>query len=494
MRRVAYLLIVVLITSALFSYPDFAFAEGTKDWSAEPVITKVYESGKDQIILEWEGCADFYYIYLDGKKAATVNLNYAILNIKRGQHQLQILPIKLESKGADSTFGFDVSVPLPKLISKVLGDNLEASANVDLSALGIDPKTILQGTRSQIFTLNYNSSPFIDTTPEIIDATTDFDDNVVLSFTDKYDSDSYGIGVWSGKDVTYVEFDRSSQTCTEWIDKNNTNVTIVLNREYLTSQSCMIPELGEKYSFTVRLGKYAVNLVSAKPEPTMLLASKDSKAFSFTPIAAWKAAPEINYASQTADGQVTLRWAHETNGLDCEYEIVRVNKLFGVKKGEDVIGRTTEHEYVINDLVNGKVDFAVVPVYEMERGDISDEMTVEVANSWVAAPEFFCEAISDNKVRLTWIATSGVESYHIVVYAGSGSLLRFVNLDYKKYQEFDIQATDEKMEYVYEYGDELVTDTGVRLRFEINAVRHTANGTEQKSSVSKESIQISIDH
>ena len=88
MRKTACLLIVILIALALLNYPLSVSAEGTKDWSDEPIITKVYESGKEQIIVEWEGIADFYYVYLDGKKAATVNLNYAILNVKSGRHQL----------------------------------------------------------------------------------------------------------------------------------------------------------------------------------------------------------------------------------------------------------------------------------------------------------------------------------------------------------------------------------------------------------------------
>lgn len=488
MRKTICMLVLILVVTASLGFP--VFTEGEDDWSAAPVITKVYESGENQIILEWDGTADFYYVYLDGKKAATVNLNYAILNVKRGRHQLQILPIKLESKGGDSTFGFDVSVPLPEVVSKLLGESLEASANVDLSALGIDPKNIIQGKRSQIFTLNYNGSPFFDAVPEIVDAATDFNDNVVLSFIDKYDSDSYGIGVKSGKDITYVEFDRSSRTGAEWIEKNNANVTIVLNRDYLKSQGCMVPELNEKYSFTVRLGKYSVNLVSGEPEPTMLLGSKDSKGFTYTPVAAWKTAPEITYASQTADGQITLRWTHDTNGLICEYEVVRINRLFGVKRGSDILGKTTKHEFVVNDLMNGKANFVVVPLHIEELGDASDEVSVEVANSWVAAPELSCEVLADKRVRLSWVALSGVESYHVVVYAGSGSALRFVNLDYKEYKTFDIPAKVGKMDYIFEYGDDIVTDNGVRLRFEIYAVRHTRLGNEQRSAVSKQTLHI----
>ena len=486
MRKTICMLTLILVVAASVCFP--VFTEGADDWSAAPVITKVYESGENQIILEWDGTADFYYVYLDGKKAATVNLNYAILNVKQGRHQLQILPIKLESKGGDSTFGFDVSVPLPEVVSKFLGESLEASANVDLSALGIDPKNIIQGKRSPIFTLNYNSSPFFDSFPEIVDAATDFNDNVILSFVDKYDSDSYGIGVKSGKDITYVEFDRSSQIGAEWIEKNNANVKIVLYRDFLKSQGCMIPELNEKYSFTVRLGKYSVNLVSGEPERTMLLGSKDSKAFTYTPVAAWKTAPEITYASQTADGQITLRWSHETSGLICEYEIIRINRLLGIKKGSDVLGKTTGHEFVVNDLMNGKAIFVVVPIHSDERGDASDEVSVEVANSWVAAPELFCEVLADKRVHLSWVALSGVESYHIIVYAGSGSALRFVNLDYKEYKTFDIPAKVGKMDYIFEYGDDIVTDNGVRLRFEIYAVRHTRSGNEQRSAVSKQTL------
>ena len=494
MRKTICLLIILVIIAGLLSVP--ARAENTDDWGAEPVITKVYESGKEQIILEWEGKADIYYVYLDGKKAATVNLNYAILNVKSGRHQLQVLPIKIESKGAESSFGFEFSLPLSNIIKIPFLSNdeesqsLSASANIDFASLGIDPKNIYQGLRSQIITVNYNSNSFFNAVPEIVAAATDFNDNVVLTFTDKYDSDSYTIGVKNGKDVTYVEFDTSSPDCVEWIDKSNANVTVVLSRAFLKSQGCMIPELDEAYKFTVRLGKYAINLVTGEPEPTMFLGSKDSKAFSYMPISAWKTAPEIIYASQTADGQVTLRWTHEDNGLNCEYEVIHIKKLAGVKTGEEVLGKTSEHEFVIKDLMNGQFDFAIVPVYANERGIASNAASVTTANNWVAAPELVCEALSEKQIKLTWTAASGVESYHIVVYAGSGSALRFVNLDFKKYKELDFPAVEGKMEYVFEYGDELVTESGVRLRFEICAVRHAANGAEQRSSVSKQVIQI----
>ena len=487
-KRISLALVLALFSTLLFVR---AYAADSDEWSAAPVVTKVYESGKEQLIVEWEGSADLYYVYLDGKKTATVNLNYAILDVKAGRHQLQILPIRLQSKEGDKNFGFEVSLPLKALKLPFAEDEeLKASANVDLSAFGIDPKDVLQGTRSPILTLNYNTSPFFSATPEVTSAATDFDDNVILTFTDKYDSESYQIGVKSGKDVTYVEFDRSAADAAKWITKDNSTVTVILDRDYLKKQGCMIPELDEKYSFTVKLGKYAVDLVSGEAEPTMLLGSKESKGYGYTPTAAWKTAPEITYASQSADGQVTLRWTHETNGLACEYEVIRINKVLGVKKGEEILGQTAKNEFVVNDLMNGTIDFAVVPVYKEEKGEASETAAVELSNSWVAAPSLTCEALSGNRVRLTWESAAGVESYHIVVYAGSGSVLRFVNLDYKKYGEFDVTAKPGKMEYIYEFGSEAATDNGVKLRFEIYGLRHAANGEEQRSAVSKQSLVI----
>ena len=68
MRKTIYLLVLALIVSALLSSPISIYADVADDWDAEPIITKVYESGKEQIIVEWEGTADFYYVYLDGER------------------------------------------------------------------------------------------------------------------------------------------------------------------------------------------------------------------------------------------------------------------------------------------------------------------------------------------------------------------------------------------------------------------------------------------
>ena len=83
-----------------------------------------------------------------------------------------------------------------------------------------------------------------------------------------------------------------------------------------------------------------------------------------------------------------------------------------------------------------------------------------------------------------------MESYHVTVYAGSGSLLRYVNLDFKEYTEFDVQAKAGNMEYIFTYGEDIVSDNGVKLKFEIYGIRHAANGTEQQSSSSKQIIAV----
>ena len=74
------------------------------------------------------------------------------------------------------------------------------------------------------------------------------------------------------------------------------------------------------------------------------------------------------------------------------------------------------------------------------------------------------------------------------VSAGSGSLLRFVNLDYKKYSEFDVQAKPGDMEYTFTYKDNIDPETGVKLKFEIYGIRHTATGSEQKSATTTQTI------
>ena len=470
MKKIAVLL--ALTIALVFSACGLRIA-AVEDWKEKPIITDVYELSEERLSLEWDGNADLYQVYVDGEDVSTVNLSAAVITLKTGAHQIVVVPVKYESKNADTNLNLNFGI-----------GPVEAGGNIDLASLGVDPKDLLQGTPSETFTINYTPDPLLSAVPEIMSADTDFDNRVLLTFTDKYYSDVYRITVKSGKDENYVEFDPSS----DFVTKTNSQVTITLDQDYLKNCRCFIPELDHEYSFLVKLQKHPDNYVNGQKEESIILESKESKAFDYMPVAAWKTAPEITYASQTADGQVTLQWVHDDNGLGCEYRILRYEKVLGIKTGEKEVGKTSENEYVIKDLLNGKYTYAVVPFYSGEQGFTSEEASVEVQNNWVVAPALECELGENKQVILKWSSPDSIESYHVTVYAGSGSLLRFVNLDYKKYSEFDVQAKPGDMEYTFTYQDSIDPENGVRLKFEIYGVRYTAKGEEQKSATSTQTI------
>lgn len=470
-----YVLSLTLVFFLIFLLSVSAFAN-SDDWKDMPIITHVYELSRGKITLEWEGNSDIYQIYVDGENADTVNIKTAIIQIKPGLHQITVVPINYESKNVNT----NIEINIERIMS----------GSIDLGSLGIDPKILLQGTPSETFMINYTENPLLSAVPQVVNAFTDFDGRVLLSFTDNYDSDVFRIAIKSGKDVNYVEFDTANEDVESLISKENSTVTITLDADYLREHGCMVPELEQEYSFSVRLQKRPENYVNGVKEATSILESKDSKAYEYTPYAAWKNSPEIQYASQTADGQVTLRWEHEDNGLGCEYQIVSYDEVLFIKRGETEVGKTPEKEYVISDLMNGKHTYAIVPLYSNERGIASEEVTVEVSNRWVAAPALECETGENNQVKLRWTSPEGVESYHIIVSAGSGSLLRYVNLDYQVYKELDVQAVPGDMEYVLTYDQINNSENGVKLKFEIYGIRHTSDGEEQKSATATQTITI----
>ena len=468
-----FFLLMLFVTICI---PAFAADD---NWAEAPIITHVYEYSKGKLFVEWEGNSILYQVYLDGKKEKTVNLSSTLLDVKAGRHQIAIVPIILESKSGDSNFEIQMSLPILT--------ETNFSANIDLKSLGIDPKDIILGQQSKPFSLTYSADPIYDSVPEIVSAATDFDNNVILSLRDKQNADAYIITVKSGKDINYIEFRASDK---KHVSKQNTLVTVTLDQTYLKENGIMVPELNEKYSFYVTLKKYALNLVDKRSEETTSHESKSSKAFDYTPFAAWKNAPEITYASQTADGQITLRWEHDDNKLGCEYKIVRYDKILGVKKGEAIVGKTPEKEFIIKDLLNGKYTYVVVPVYDKEEGLASEDVSVELQNNWVLAPSLECSLGKEKEVILKWSSSQGIEKYHVIVSAGSGSLLRFVNLDFNKYKEFDVQAKPGEMEYKFTYEDSIDPELGVKLKFQIYGIRHAADGTEQRSATTSQTIVV----
>lgn len=474
---------VCMLTLMLSLLPTVhAFADDS-DWKTMPEITHVYELSKEKVFLEWTGKADMYRINIDGKDVSTVNLNNANINLKAGTHNIVIIPLKYESKNADTKVELNIETTL-------VGQGLGGGGSIDLAALGIDPKDIKQGTQSKPFKMKYSVDPVMNAVPDITGAYTDFDNRVSISFTDKFDSDVYRLFIKSGKDVIETEFDTSSKDAAALISKNNNSVTITLDPKYLKSHEWMVPDLDSKYGFAVRLGKWPKNYVDNKKESSTIIESKDSKYFDYTPYAAWKNVPTITYASQTADGQITLKWDHDDNGLGCKYKIVSPDKVLVIKKGETEIGQTSEKEYTVKDLGNGKHTFAVIPVLGKEEGFSSENQTIKVENDWMIAPSLEYRDKGNKQILLKWEAPQGVDNYHITVLAGSGSLLRFVNLDFKKYKEFDVPAKPGKMEYTFTYDQAIDPIDGVKLMFEIYASRKTAKGAEQKSATSKQVVLV----
>ena len=67
-------------------------------------------------------------------------------------------------------------------------------------------------------------------------------------------------------------------------------------------------------------------------------------------------------------------------------------------------------------------------------------------------------------------------------------MLRYVDMDYSKYLGIDVLAAEGEMEYNFTHDKEINADDEIRMKFEINGVRHTASGGEQKSAVSSKTI------
>lgn len=362
------------------------------------------------------------------------------------------------------------------------------SIGIDLSSLGIGGQDLTFGQQSEPLHIDYNPNPIYNAVPDKLSAITVAGDNVQLSFVDRYNSDEYLITVKSGNDSNFVKFNAYDDSAA-YISHEKAISSVVLDSSYLSNQMCMIPEVDEKYSFQVQLRKYAVNLVNNEKVMTVMLESKPSNWFSYTPIAAWKSAPMVTFASQIADGQVKLSWDHENYGIGVVYSIVKVNKTLFVKTGEELIGETEEHEYMISDLTNGEYTFAVIPTYQGETGPKSEDINLAVKNEWVSAPSVICEQVGSNQVRLSWTAPENIEKYHLSVFAGdNNSLLHFVDLDYKKLSEEDIISAAGPMEYLYTYDGTSDNDAAIRLKFELYGIRHTQSGDEQKSAVSSVTV------
>ena len=470
MKKLVLLLFIFMLCCSFF-----AFAEDEEAWKAAPVIKHAYEIGTGKVYLEWDGSAPVYQVFVDGEKVADVNVCNTVVPLKNGTHQIQVYPV-YEIKAADTKLEINIQV---------------IDIGLDLAALGLDPKDMMAGTPSDVFSVDYVASTMFDAVPDQPNAMTDFDNIVNISFVDRYHADEYIVSIKAGDDVNYVKFGYEDANSAAFIQRKGTAITIKLEPEYLEAQECIIPELDQEYEFSVQLRKNIEDYIVSEHSHTTVHASKESEKLKYTPTAAWKLGAEVFYASQTADGQVTLQWNHDDNGLGCEYAIMKIKKTFGIKTGEEEIGRTGDQVFVVNDLMNGKNAFTVVPVLQDKKGNASNEVEIDIQNEWVVAPVLLCEDMTGGVVRLVWTATEGVEEYHVVVYKGDNdSLLRYVNLDFSQYTEEILPAVTGEMEYRFTFDGDINPDLGERLKFEVYGLRHAANGDEQKSSASTQIIII----
>lgn len=466
------LLAITLLAMCFFA----AAAEGiTEEWASAPVITKAYEQSLEKIYLEWEGKAPVYQVYVDGNKVADTTVSRCVLDIKKGAHTILVYPIN-EIRNADTTMSVNVD-------ASVVGGGI----SIDLAALGLDPKRMVPGTPSEKLSIDYKPSQIITGKPENISAYTDPENRVVLSFEDPYFSDEYLFTIKRGNNTNYLTFRRNGEEEKELLSESGSMVSVILDQKYLRENECMIPEINEEYKFTVQFRKYASDYVNGTKEASIVNDSKVSSEYTYRLVPIWKTAPVITFASQTADGQITLNWDHEDYGAGCQYIVMKINKTFGVMTGEESLGVTSEHEYVVNELNNGGYCINIVPTLNGEKGTYSTDANIEIKNEWVMAPSLECEQISKNEVKLTWKAPGNIDKYHIDIFRGNNeSLLRFVDMDYSKYKEYNIEATEGEMEFVFTYDEAIDPENGIKLKFEIYGIRNASG--EQKSATSSKTI------
>ena len=468
---IAVAILVVMINTIL--------AETEGNWFDAPVISKAYVQSVGKLYVEWEGSAPVYQVYLDGSKIADTTLNHQVVNIEKGSHLIWIYPLN-EERNADTKL--DVSVG---------SDFISGGINIDLSALGLDPKRLVPGNPSEKLSIDYKPNQIVNAAPEKISAVTDSENRVILSFEDPYVSDEFLLTIKHGRNTNYLTFARNGETEKDLIDEKGSIVSLTLDPAYLRAQECVIPEVDEEYRFTVQLRKYGTDLVSGEKIRTIVNDSQTSGELLYKVIPMWRIAPVISFASQTADGQITLKWDHEDYGYGCNYIVMKINKVLGVMTGEEELGRTKDHEFIVNDLNNGGYCINIVPILNGTKGTYSADANIEIKNEWVVAPDLHCEQVGKNQVKLTWKAPENIEKYHITVSRGdNNSLLRFVDLDYSKYTELDLDAAEGDMEYIFTYDEPIDPENGTKLKFDIYGIRHDSSGREQMSSGSSKTVVV----
>ena len=121
------LLSALTVFTLLFLFNAAVFAANNDSWDEKPVLTQVFELAKGKIFLEWDGKADLYQVYVDGENVSTVNLKYAIVDMKDGVHQIAVIPVDKVTKDDSNNFSLDAKVSGLNQLSKLLGGKVLSS-------------------------------------------------------------------------------------------------------------------------------------------------------------------------------------------------------------------------------------------------------------------------------------------------------------------------------------------------------------------------------
>lgn len=462
------LLLILMLTNA-------AQAQDNGGWNTQPEITEVYEQDSGKIYMEWDGKASSYLVYVDGKQVQSVNVPSALIDLKKGVHTIKIVPFTKEK-------GSDINVEVSGL-------------GVGIALGGFSTAGTTTGTPSKPFSFDYTPNPLINSALTVPRAKMSIDNTIHLTFTDKYNADEYLITVKDGNDTSYIRFFPRDDTQDEFMSFSGSDVTVSLDPIYLRENGCMQIQLGKKYSFIVQLRKSITSKLSGEKISSVIHDSKESKELWFVPVAAWSIAPVIAIAKQTGEGQLLLQWTHDLDiNIPCEYDVLLASKVLIVKTGETIVATTTDKEIVLLDLADGNYSYAIVPRFEGKKGTASAEANVTIKNTWNAEPKLILTQVEENQVKLEWTSALGIETYNIRVYVGnSKSFLKFVDLDYKEYMKFDVPVTGDMLSTVFTYDDVIDSKNEVKLKFDIQGIKHAENGVELTTKVGSQSITLKPD-
>lgn len=471
-----FLPLCLLLLCLIVFLPAAAEQETFESPVEVPVILKAYEAEPGQIYLEWSGSSSYYEVHVDGKNIKTVKATHHTFPLKSGTHEIQIFPVIRRESGHDTNVNLDVA--------GLVG------FNVDLAMFGLTADDLTLGPASASVMLDYLPDTIFTSAAAHLSAKTDYTGCVVLSFEAPLPADEYQVKIQQGKDISYIRFSVDSADTASLITQSQSSVSIRLDPAFLKSGRCMVPEIGTKYKFSVLLRRYAENYLSGGVLPSVIHESKESKALSYKPVESWKQAPVITYASQTADGKITLRWEHDSCGADCSYVIYRVKKLGGlISQGKEKLARTKNHAYVLTDLEEGRYYIRVVPEYGGLEGEASKDANLLISNQWQNAPEIISRQTTPTDVLLSWICPEGIDRYHLTVQIPRHSLAGFINLSYETFFETDIDAVPGPMEYTYTYNNPYDKSKSPTLRIQLYGIRLTGE-EEQYTDTAQSTVRL----